>query len=168
MTALSLEQFLSLSADLTAFPQTDLQGTGLASQYLAKVRGACGDGVVLALLAAHRAARADAADDPDRFDRALRHRVLSDECLGPVARNVIKLWYAGMWYGLPPEWTDVFGATAAAEASTITAASYQEGLLWPAIGANPPGAKAPGYGSWAQPPRIEERYLKGGNHVTTH
>ena len=45
--------------------------------------------------------------------------------------------------------------------STVTAASYQEGLLWPAIGANPPGAKAPGYGSWAQPPRIEDRYLKG-------
>jgi hypothetical protein len=78
-----------------------------------------------------------------------------------VARAVIKLWYAGMWFGLPPEWTDSFGAQTASEASTVTAASYQEGLLWRAIGANPPGAKAPGYGSWAQPPRIDERYLKG-------
>ena len=26
--------------------------------------------------------------------------------------------------------------------------------LWVAIGANPPGAKAPGYGSWAYPPQI--------------
>jgi hypothetical protein len=166
MTAPSFEDFLALSVDLTAFEQTDLLGTGLARQYLAKVRAACGDEVVAALLEAHRAARADAAGDAgnhDRtpLDRALRHRILSDERLGPVARNVIKLWFAGMWYGLPPEWTDRYGANTAAETSTVTAASYQEGLLWRAIGANPPGAKAPGYGSWAQPPRIEDRYLKG-------
>ncbi|MGW3204027.1 hypothetical protein [Streptomyces sp. NPDC001135] len=170
MTAPSFEEFLRLSVDLTAFEETDLLGTGLAHQYLAKVRAACGDETVIALLDAHRAARTDAGDtgshdrtplDRDLFDRALRHRIFSDDRLGPVARNVIKLWYAGMWYALPPEWTDRYGAQAAGEASTVTAASYQEGLLWRAIGANPPGAKGPGYGSWAQPPRIEDRYLKG-------
>jgi hypothetical protein len=176
MTSHSFKDFLLLSADLTAFQETDLLGTGLAHRYLAKVRAACGDEVVTALLDAHRAARADTAADakshngallnqalPERslLDRALRYRIFSDDRLGPVARNVIKLWYAGMWYGLPPEWTDRYGANAAAETSTVTAASYQEGLLWRAIGANPPGAKAPGYGSWAAPPRIEERYLKG-------
>jgi hypothetical protein len=158
----SFEQFLLLSVDLTAFEETELLGTGLAHPYLAKVRAACGDEVVTALLDTHRAVRADRAPlDPALFDRALRHRIFSDDRLGPVARNVIKLWYAGMWYALPPEWTDRYGARAAGETSTVTAASYQEGLLWRAIGANPPGAKAPGYGSWAQPPRIEDRYLKG-------
>ncbi|MFJ5029569.1 hypothetical protein ACIQB5_15910 [Streptomyces sp. NPDC088560] len=171
MTAPSFEEFLRLSVDLTAFGETELLGTGLARQYLAKVRAACGDEIVTALLDAHRAARADAAGDAgstdrmllDRIllDRSLRHRIFSDERLGPVARGVIKLWYAGMWYALPPEWTDRYGAHAAGEASTVTAASYQEGLLWRAIGANPPGAKGPGYGSWAQPPRIEDRYLNG-------
>jgi hypothetical protein len=171
VTAQSFEAFLSLSVDLTAFEETDLLGTGLAHQYLAKVRAACGDEVVTALLDAHRAARADAAGaagspdrtvlDRDLLDRALRHRIFSDDRLGPVARNVIKLWYAGTWYALPPEWIDCYGARTAGETSTVTAASYQEGLLWRAIGANPPGAKAPGYGSWAQPPRIEDRYLKG-------
>ncbi|KAB1988225.1 MULTISPECIES: hypothetical protein [Streptomyces] len=171
MTAPSFEKFVSLSVDLTAFEETDLLGTGMAHEYLAKVRAACGDEVVTDLLDAHRAARADAAGgagshartplDRDLFDRALRHRILSDERLGPVARNVIKLWYAGMWYALPPEWTDRYGVRTAAGTSTVTAAAYQEGLLWRAIGANPPGAKAPGYGSWAQPPRIADRYLKG-------
>jgi hypothetical protein len=161
MSAPSLEDFLALSVDLTAFPRTDLLGTGLAEQYLAKVRAACGDAVVADLFAAHEAARAEAGGDPAGFDRALRHRVFGDDRLGPVARAVTKLWFAGMWYGLPPEWTDSFGAQTAAETSAVTAASYQEGLLWRAIGANPPGAKAPGYGSWAQPPRIDERYLKG-------
>ncbi|TQF02409.1 hypothetical protein E6W39_09165 [Kitasatospora acidiphila] len=166
MTSQSFEEFLVLSVDLTAFEETDLLGTGLAHQYLAKVRDACGDEVVTALLDAHRAARADAGDgagshDRALLDRALRHRIFSDDRLGPVARNVVKLWYSGTWYGLPPEWTDRYGARTAAETSTVTAASYQEGLLWPAIGANPPGARAPGYGSWAQPPRIEDRYLRG-------
>jgi hypothetical protein len=171
MTAPLIEDFLSLSVDLTAFEATDLLGTGMAHKYLAKVRAACGDEVLTALLAAHRAARTDAAGDAgspartpldgDLFDRALRHRIFSDDRLGPVARNVIKLWYAGMWYALPPEWTDHYGASTAVGTSTVTAASYQEGLLWRAIGANPPGAKAPGYGSWAKPPRIADRYLKG-------
>ncbi len=166
MTAPSFEQFLLLSADLTAFEETDLLGTGLARQYLDKVLAACGDEIVTALLDAHRVARADAAGgngsiDRSALDRALRHRIFSDDRIGPVARNVIKLWYAGMWYGLPPEWTDRYGAEPAAFTSTVTAASYQEGLLWRAIAANPPGAKAPGYGSWTQPPRIEDRYLKG-------
>ncbi|WP_037578043.1 hypothetical protein [Phaeacidiphilus oryzae] len=180
------DEFLALSVDLTAFGETDLLGTGLAHQYLAKVRAACGDEVVTDLLAAHRAARAEAAGDTAggdrgsvekglvekgpvgedpvdraRLDRALRHRVFSDDRIGPVARNVIKLWFAGMWYALPPEWTDAYGARGANETSTVTAASYQEGLLWRAIGANPPGAKAPGYGAWAEPPRIEDRYLRG-------
>ncbi|ARF53417.1 hypothetical protein [Streptomyces gilvosporeus] len=176
MTAPSFEEFLSLSVDLTAFEETALLGTGLARPYLATVRAACGDEVVTALLDAHRAARAHAAVDarghdralPDPalldralLDRALRHRIFSDDRIGPVARNVIKLWYAGTWYPLPPEWIDCYGARTAAETPAVTAAAYQEGLLWRAIGANPPGAKAPGYGSWAQPPRIEDRYLNG-------
>ncbi|MGC4947081.1 hypothetical protein ACLQ2N_12900 [Streptomyces sp. DT224] len=33
--------------------------------------------------------------------------------------------------------------------------AYTEGLLWRAIGAHPAGAKAPGYGSWASPPALE-------------
>lgn len=163
MTPEPFEEFLALSADLTAFTKTDLLGTGLARQYLAKVRAACGDEVLTGLLDAFRAARAD----PRGYDRGLRWRIFSDDRFGPVARNIIKLWYAGTWYGLPPEWTDRYGARPAAETSTVTALSYQEGLLWRAIGANPPGAKAPGYGSWAQPPRIESRYRKGATDDRT-
>jgi hypothetical protein len=156
-----LEGFLALSVDLTAFPRVDLLGTGLAEQYLHKVRTACGEEVVTALLQAHAAAREAAGDDVTALDRELRHRILSDERLGPVARQLIKLWFAGAWYALPAEWTDRYGARAGGQTSTVTAASYQEGLLWKASAANPPGAKAPGYGSWARPPAIEERYLSG-------
>ena len=37
----------------------------------------------------------------------------------------------------------------------VSPTSYTEGLLWPTIGANPPGAKAQGFGSWAAPPTID-------------
>ena len=84
----------------------------------------------------------------------LRRDLFSDLRLGPVARNVVKMWYVGIWYELPQSWTDAYGARQQNVAFTVSAAAYTEGLLWPSIGANPSGAKAPGYGSWAQPPRI--------------
>ncbi|NNH33825.1 hypothetical protein C9413_32005, partial [Rhizobium sp. SEMIA 4085] len=34
--------------------------------------------------------------------------------------------------------------------------AYIEGLLWKAIGAHPAGAKGPGFGSWAFPPKIPD------------
>jgi hypothetical protein len=38
----------------------------------------------------------------------------------------------------------------------VSPTAYTEGLLWQAIGAHPAGAKAPGYGSWAEPPVFED------------
>ena len=76
MSTPSFEEFLLLSVDLTAFKETDLLGTGLAHEYLAKVRAACGDEVVSALLEAHRLARADAADRDEGYGRGLLRRGL--------------------------------------------------------------------------------------------
>ncbi len=70
----------------------------------------------------------------------------------PIARNVIKLWYAGIWFELPPDWTDTYGALPTTARSPASPQAYPEALLWRAIGSNPPGAKAPGYGSWAFAP----------------
>lgn len=38
----------------------------------------------------------------------------------------------------------------------VSPAAYTEGLLWRAIGAHPSGTKAPGYGSWVQPPAFPD------------
>ena len=71
-----------------------------------------------------------------------------------MARNLIKLWYVGIWYELPRAWIEAFGARAANITFMASAQAYTEGLLWPSIGANPPGAKAPGFASWVGPPQI--------------
>jgi hypothetical protein len=144
-----LDRFLAFSAEATAFSVFDLHGTGLAHDYLVTVEQVVGSPLLDALLD-----RFDAVVAADGGPDGLRRHLLSDPLLGPVARNIVKLWYVGIWYELPRAWTDAYGALARNVTFTVSAAAYTEGLLWRSIGANPPGAKAPGYGSWAQPPRI--------------
>jgi hypothetical protein len=147
-----LERFLAFSADATAFTRFELQGTGQAQEYLDTVVRIVGATIVDRLLDLH--ASAAAADDGPTREDLLRRDVLSDPQLGPVARNIVKMWFVGIWYELPREWTEAFGARPGDVTFVVSGTAYTEGLLWPAIGANPPGAKAPGYGSWALPPHI--------------
>jgi hypothetical protein len=148
-----LQRFLDFSAEVTAFGTLDLYGTGQAEPYLSTVVNVVGEKALNELLDAYGQIP---QTDPQTRQTQLCQDVFSSEKLGPIARNVIKLWYAGVWYRLPPEWTESFGAREGDGTFVVSPAAYAEGLLWRAIGANPPGAKAPGYGSWAAPPRIED------------
>ena len=148
-----LERFLAFSSEVTAYPVFELRGTGLAEAYLTTVTDVVGHRVVDTLLDRYDAAVA-AADGGGNLPDLLRRELFSDPWLGPVARNVVKMWFVGIWYELPRAWTDAYGALQKNVMFTVSAAAYTEGLLWPSIGANPPGARAPGFGSWAQPPRI--------------
>ncbi|MBV9314840.1 MAG: hypothetical protein JO100_14185 [Pseudonocardia sp.] len=151
-----LERFLAFSADATAFTRFELQGTGQAREYLDTVVRIAGDTIVDRLLDLHLHAKAVAAASGNSaiMEHLLRRDVLSDPRLGPVARNIVKMWFVGIWYELPREWTEAFGAREGDVTFVVSGTAYAEGLLWRAIGANPPGAKAPGYGSWALPPHI--------------
>ena len=148
-----IERFLAFSAEITAFTTFELLGTGQAQGYLNTVTEVVGQPVVEQLLDAYDRVRT--APQSVR-DHKLRREIFGDEKLGPIARNIIKLWYVGIWYELPRAWTEAFGAREKNVPFMVSAAAYTEGLLWLAIGANPPGAKAPGYGSWAEPPEIPQ------------
>jgi hypothetical protein len=147
-----MDLFLQLSAELTAFSIFELQGTGLADAYLKTVGDVVGPGTVGELLQAYQPI-APIPQEPLRTSR-IRREILGDEKLGPIARNIIKLWYIGIWEPLPNTWVERYGPIDDNRGFMVNAAAYTEGLLWVAIGANPPGAKAPGYGSWAHPPQI--------------
>lgn len=149
-----LERFLAFSADATAFTRFELRGTGQAQDYFDTVVRIVGATIVDRLLDLHANAVAAAAGDGARREDLLRRDVFSDPQLGPVARNIVKMWFTGIWSELPKEWTEAFGARAGDVTFVVSGTAYTEGLLWRAIGANPPGAKAPGYGSWAFPPHI--------------
>jgi hypothetical protein len=147
--------FLSLSETLTGYSRFRLVGTGQADPYLATTREAVGDDVLAELLTTFTAVHGDAAGDERALDSGLRARIFSDSKLGPVARNVIKMWFVGTWYQLPQEWRDVHAARGPDSTHVVSPASYTEGLLWPTIGANPPGAKGQGFGSWVGPPAVD-------------
>jgi hypothetical protein len=146
------DRFLAFSSEVTAFPVFELRGTGMTDEYLAAVERVIGSALLTELL--------DTYDrlpqgPPDERLRRFRQTIFGDPKLGPLARNIIKLWYIGVWYVLPHEWTDAYGALPNNVTFMVSPVAYTEGLLWVALGANPPGAKGPGYGSWGDAPRIQ-------------
>jgi len=149
-----LDPFLALSEALTGFTSHRLRGTGQAEAYLGTATAILGEAVMRDLLTAAAEARASAGGDAAKHEAELRRLVMSDERLGPVARNIIRLWYVGSWYQMPKPWREAYGSSAEDRDHVVSPVSYTEGLLWPAIGANPAGAKPAGYGIWAMPPRI--------------
>ena len=146
--------FLAFSSTVTGFTNFELSGTGQAELYFSTVIDVVGKATVSQLLQAYRGVRAQAGEDHAASDALLCTEILSHDKLGPIARNIIKLWFVGTWYQLPHEWREAFGARDKDTTFVASPIAYTEGLLWPTIGANPSGAKGPGYGTWATPPRI--------------
>jgi hypothetical protein len=145
-----LDRFLGFSAEVTAFPVFELRGTGLAEIYLNTIDEVVGPALIDELLDAWAALPSTAAPRPD----LLRRHIFGNAKLGPVARNIVKLWYVGTWYQLPTAWSEAFGLTQKDVTFVVSPTAYVEGLLWTAIGAHPSGAKGQGFGSWADPPDI--------------
>jgi hypothetical protein len=123
----------------------------LTDDYLAAVIKVVGEHALGELLDAY--SKITVAQGELRTSR-MRREVFGHEKLGPIARNIIKLWYIGIWEPLPQHWIERYGSLDTNTGFMVNESAYTEGLLWVAIGANPPGAKAPGYGSWAHPPQI--------------
>lgn len=149
-----IRAFVAFSAEITGFTEFDLNGTGQAEAYRTTVAEAVGEDILAELLETWARVRDEAQRESSPAQDVLRRDIFSDPKLGPVARNIIKLWYVGIWYELPPAWIDAFGALERNYTFMVSASAYTAGMLWPAIGGNPPGARGPGYGSWAGPPRI--------------
>lgn len=152
MSNSDLEAVTALSVALTGFSAFHLRGTGLLETYTNHLASRMGPTAFASLKAAFD--QVAAVSDGSDKDRAMRHLILSDACLGPATRSLLKLWYVGVWHALPSEWHDRFGGALDDVDEVPCAAAYTEGLLWPAIGTNPAGVKAQGYAMWARPPRI--------------
>ena len=146
------EDFLTFSSAVTGFAAFDLRGTGQAELYLSTLDDIVGTQIVGDLLDTFNGVTRDLGEDQTAIERGLRREVFSDPRLGPVARALIKLWYVGTWYELPAEWRDSNGENERDRTFVVSPSSYTEGLIWPTIGANPPGAKPFGYAMWATPP----------------
>lgn len=136
------ENFLLLSVQLCGISRFDLQGTGYAKSYFETVESIAPD-------VFHRLLDTFAALPTPS---ALRPAILNQPEYGPVAHNIIKLWYTATWYELPPAWRANFGALPNDRTFVSYPYAYAESLLGPAVGAHPAGAKPTGYQSWTLPP----------------
>jgi hypothetical protein len=144
----ALDAFLRLSVILTGFEEHVLLGTGMLQAYydeLLLIIGVREAGSLLSAL--------DQVADGD--DTQFRKVVLGSDRYGPVARNVLTMWYLGAWTQLPREWRTAYGATAYDTDRVVSAAAYREGLVWPAAGTHPMSAKQPGFGTWAKPSALK-------------
>ncbi|TCJ19609.1 hypothetical protein EPD60_00350 [Flaviaesturariibacter flavus] len=130
----SIESFLDISVLLTGFNRAELEGTGMAEFYFKFVQ----EQFRLApdVLAAfyEEAAEVLHFEGSDQAI-AVRKNLLPGACYNGLAVAIINLWYLGNWNGSP-----------------VSPQAYVQGLIWPAAGTHPPGAKQPGYGSWGLPP----------------
>ena len=152
----SMESFLDFSVVLTGFSRFHLQGTGQTSLYFSTIRDIIGEDILGEVLQTFHRLKLEAQNSNDEsiLTNGLRSDILGSEKLGPIARNIIKLWYMATWYELPQDWQDVFGAKENDKTFIPSPQAYPEGLLWPTIGVNPPGAKAPGYATWSEEPSV--------------
>ncbi|MEJ2044371.1 MAG: ferritin-like protein [Reinekea sp.] len=130
----STNDFLALSETVTGFSQFDLEGTGQTLLYLNTVIEAVGNENYQALIQLYNDEGIEA--------------VFNSETLAPIARNIIKLWYIATWDSLLDE------SNPADQTRIVAPEAYPEGLLWPTIGVNPPGAKAQGYAAWSHSPTV--------------
>ncbi|MFF3503602.1 hypothetical protein [Streptomyces sp. NPDC003247] len=168
--------FTDLSVALTGFDRAELAGTGLIGTYYDTLLRIIGEPETGRLLWA--AAEALETDRRNGGRGALEAEVIDSPRFGPVAVSLIKLWYLGVWYPLARGHRDADGTTAGDTDGTtagdtndtaagdangasardvehvVSAQGYREGLVWAAAGTHPMGAKAPGFGSWAEPPYL--------------
>jgi hypothetical protein len=68
-------------------------------------------------------------------------------CYGGLAQYIIFMWYTGQW-----EPTVTAQDVNLEQVRNISPEAYVQGLVWAAADTHPPGAKQPGYASWAAPP----------------
>lgn len=152
-----LERFVAVSVALTGFNSVELRGTGMTAIYLATVEKWIGPNILAELL------RFGTEPPPD--EETTRVLIMANPKLGPVALNVITLWYTGTWNPLTVAWyvewqneiPDPPNLGTALQPYVVTPQAYVESLIWVAAGTHPMGAKQPGFGTWADPPKKETR-----------
>jgi hypothetical protein len=135
--------FLDLSVLLTGFSEAELKSTGLPDAFFKELGLVVGRPIRAAFLKAAT---------------PLKGGILQDVTWAPLARNVVRMWYVGQWQHMPVGWTANFSKADAAAYDefgrdvdrVLSPDAYVEGLVWRAIGVNPPGARQPGFASWAR------------------
>ncbi len=142
-----IDAFYDLSVALTDYHGITLRGTGVGETYYEVVTTIVGQAIVDDLLKTYQLIHSESqkSKHPEAAkERLIRNEILSNERLGPVARNVIKMWYLSIWYQLPIDWRQKYGNPSQASHQKYTDVdfvvsrdTYIQGLIWPTVGSHP-------------------------------
>jgi hypothetical protein len=136
-----LNLFLNLSTYLTGFNEVELQGTGMVQIYYDFVQKKAQQETLAYFYEAVEGIFQPYKTE-EQINAAIAAQLIPDSAYNGLAKKIIAMWYEGNWN------EDV----ATFNTEVISAESYIQGLMWDAAETHPPGAKQPGFGSWAQLP----------------
>lgn len=163
-----LREFVKFSATVTGFSEFDLWGTGQAEAYYETAVNQEGPDAIQEAIASD-----PSAVPANAVVKSIIKLWYVGVWYGPelVGRMDVAAWTAPGRSGAKPAVPDdsqpegsepgqagegrANGRDGRTALFVVSPDAYTEGLLWRAIGAHPTGAKAPGYGSWANPPTFE-------------
>ena len=142
-----LSPFLRISACLTGFEAAELQATGMAEKYLSVVTQATPADVLAQFFTEVERILQVGEINPAAVEPMIAASLFPLSCFGGLAQNIVFMWYTGQWQ------PTVDAKNVDLETvRNISPNAYVQGLVWAAAETHPPGAKQPGYGSWAKPP----------------
>ncbi len=137
----NLNLFLRISTYLTGFNEVELQGTGMVQTYYDVVQKKMGQETLTCFYEAIDGIFQQNKTEA-QINEAIAAQLIPDAAYNGLAKKMITMWYEGNW----------IEDAATFNAEVISAESYIQGLMWEAAETHPPGAKQPGFGSWAQLP----------------
>lgn len=141
----TMNQFVALSSLLTGFPTSTLaprlDPINLKQTYLDTVNKNAPPSTVARLLKTFNTIQTSLP--PEEWGLAVNCRILEDDVLGPLARQIIKMWLVGIWYD-PPDQSQT--------GEVVSMQAFTHGLLWQAIQAHPTGYSEFAHGYWGAPP----------------
>jgi len=164
MNEKDVQKFLQLSSVLTGFSLYELRASDCTEEFYETTQRQIGrENLELFLSKFSRALKADADAKLGKGDAKTTggeakladiDACLADAFLGPIAKNIMRMWYVGNWVAMPDEWwaansSEIFAANTT---FVVSSQAYKEGLVWKAADTHPMGSKSGGYGSWALPP----------------
>ena len=143
-----LSLFLRISSVLTGFEVAELQATGMAEKYLSVVAQETPADTLAQFFKESEAILHTGEGNPEAVGSLIASNLFPATCFGGLAQNIAFMWYSGQWQPA----LVVEESKSLQTARNISPEAYIQGLVWAAANTHPPGAKQPGYGSWALPP----------------
>ncbi len=152
---MTLDEFYKISTVLTGYTESELIGRGVGESYYDVLTSIIPLPICEALAVTFNAISVDCQTQQDTL---IRQDIMANEGLGPVARNILKMWYLSIWYPMPQAWCCRYAEPSQTTEKyqdvefIISADAYIEGLAWDAIHSHPMGAKQPGFATWSFKP----------------